>query len=270
MKSIKNIIAVASGKGGVGKSTVSANLAAALASQGAQVGLLDADIYGPNQPQMFGIQGQPESLGEHRVKPMEAHGVKLMSIGLLISGADTPMVWRGPMASMALQQMLNETEWEELDYLIIDLPPGTGDIQLTLAQKIPVTAALIVTTPQDIALLDVRKAIRMFEKVQVPVVGVVENMSFYHCSQCQHEDKIFGEGGAAHIEQEFNLPVLGTLPLVRDIREQADQGMPIVLAKPDSTAAKAFYAISHAFKARLEHLLKSAKSKFPKIVIEKK
>src|SRR5687767_11150006 len=212
---IKNIIAVASGKGGVGKSTTAVNLALAMAAEGASVGILDADIYGPSQPMMLGISGRPESKDGKSLEPMEAHGLQAISIGFLID-SDTPMVWRGPMVTQALEQLLKDTRWRDLDYLIVDLPPGTGDIQLTLSQKVPVTGAVIVTTPQDIALMDARKGLKMFEKVGVPIVGVVENMSIHVCSNCGHAEHIFGEGGAAKMCRDYGVPFLGSLPL--DIR----------------------------------------------------
>jgi ATP-binding protein involved in chromosome partitioning len=226
---IKNIIAVASGKGGVGKSTTAVNLALALASEGAQVGVLDADIYGPSQPMMLGIAGRPESDDGKTINPMEAYGLQAMSIGFLID-ADTPMVWRGPMVTQALEQLLKDTNWRQLDYLVVDMPPGTGDIQLTLAQKVPVTGAVIVTTPQDIALIDARKGLKMFEKVGVPIIGIVENMSIHICSKCGHAEHIFGEGGAERMCQEYKVPFLGALPLDIHIREQADSGRPSVVA----------------------------------------
>src|SRR3982751_1417012 len=239
---IKNIIAVASGKGGVGKSTTAVNLALALSAEGASVGMLDADIYGPSQPMMLGIAGRPESKDGKRIEPMEGHGLQASSIGFLID-VDTPMVWRGPMVTQALEQLLKETNWRELDYLVVDLPPGTGDIQLTLAQKVPVTGAVIVTTPQDIALMDAKKGLKMFEKVGVPIVGIVENMSIHVCSNCGHAEHIFGEGGAARMCRDYNVPFLGSLPLDIRIREQADSGRPSVIADPDGAAATAYKAI---------------------------
>src|SRR5207249_1906171 len=229
---IKNIIAVASGKGGVGKSTTAVNLALALAAEGAQVGVLDADIYGPSQPTMLGIAGRPESRDGKTLEPLEAYGLQAMSIGCLID-VDTPMVWRGPMVTQALQQLLTQTNWRDLDYLIIDMPPGTGDIQLTLSQKVPVTGAVIVTTPQDIALLDARKGLKMFEKVGIPILGIVENMSTHICSNCGHEEHIFGQGGAERMCKEYGVELLGSLPLDIAIREQADSGKPTVVADPE-------------------------------------
>ncbi|OGV72439.1 MAG: ATP-binding protein, partial [Methylophilales bacterium RIFCSPHIGHO2_02_FULL_57_10] len=226
---VKNIIAVASGKGGVGKSTTAVNLALALAAEGASVGILDADIYGPSQPLMLGINARPESTDGKSMEPLEAYGVQAMSIGFLID-MDTPMVWRGPMVTGALEQLLRETNWRALDYLVIDLPPGTGDIQLTLSQKVPVTGAIIVTTPQDIALLDARKGLKMFEKVGVPIVGLVENMSTHICSKCGHEEHIFGAGGGAQMCKDYDVELLGSLPLDIKIRENSDNGMPIVAA----------------------------------------
>lgn len=263
---IKNIIAVASGKGGVGKSTTTVNLALALSLEGARVGILDADIYGPNQPQMLGAKEKPESKDGKTLQPVIAHGIQSMSIGYLID-IDTPMVWRGPMATGALQQLLNDTQWDNLDYLLIDLPPGTGDIQLTLSQKIPLTGAIIVTTPQDIALLDARKAIAMFQKVNVPVLGIVENMSVHVCSQCGHAEHIFGAEGGEKIAKQYNVDFLGSLPLDIKIREQVDNGKPTVVAEPESNIAKIYRDIAQKVITKLEQVKKSA-SKFPKIVIE--
>ena len=233
---VKNIIAIASGKGGVGKSTTAVNLALALAAEGANVGVLDADIYGPSQPMMLGLAGRPESRDGKTLEPLEAYGLQAMSIGFLID-ADTPMVWRGPMVTQALEQLLKDTNWRDLDYLIVDMPPGTGDIQLTLAQKVPVTGAVIVTTPQDIALIDARKGLKMFEKVGVPIVGIVENMSMHVCSKCGHAEPIFGEGGAAKMCDDYKVPFLGGLPLDIHIREQTDAGRPTVIADPDGKIA---------------------------------
>ena len=240
IEGVKNVIAIASGKGGVGKSTVSANIALALAAEGAAVGVLDADIYGPSQPHMMGIVGkQPVSTDGKTMLPLEAHGLQIMSIGALVD-ADQPMVWRGPMVTSALQQLANQTSWKDLDYLIVDMPPGTGDIQLTLAQQIPTSGSVIVTTPQNIATLDARKGLAMFRKVSIPVLGVVENMSTHVCSACGHEDAIFGSGGAEKITQDFDVRLLGQLPLDARIREQTDSGTPTVVAEPDSPHARSF------------------------------
>ncbi len=239
LSNVRNIIAVGSGKGGVGKSTTAVNLALALAADGARVGVLDADVYGPSVPMMLGLSGRPDSPDGKTIEPMRAHGLEAMSIGLLVD-QDTPMIWRGPMATSALTQLLTETRWGDLDYLIVDLPPGTGDIQLTLAQKIPVAGAVIVTTPQDVATLDARKALKMFEKVNVPVLGVVENMAVHVCSNCGHSEHIFGEGGGAGIAAQYDVPLLGSLPLEVAIRRSGDQGRPLVLAEPESPAAQAY------------------------------
>lgn len=238
---IRNVIAVASGKGGVGKSTTAVNLAMALTRLGARVGVLDADIYGPSVPAMLGLSGRPESTEDKKIVPMRAFGVDTMSIGYLIE-EDSAMIWRGPMATQALTQLFNDTLWDDLDYLLIDLPPGTGDIQLTLSQKIPVAGAVIVTTPQDIATLDARKALKMFEKVEVPVLGLIENMAVHTCSHCGHHEHLFGQGGAQRMAEQYGVPVLGSLPLQIDIREQGDAGTPIVVAQPDQAAAKAYLA----------------------------
>ena len=247
---VKNIIAVASGKGGVGKSTVAANLALALVAEGAQVGVLDADIYGPSQPLMLGITGRPESPDGKTIIPMIHHGLQVMSIGFLVE-EDTPMVWRGPMVTQALAQLLNSTRWHDIDYLVVDMPPGTGDIQLTLTQRVPVAGAVIVTTPQDIALLDARKGLRAFEKVQVPVLGIIENMATHVCSHCGHEEHIFGEGGGARMASEYGVPLLGSLPLDVRIREQADSGNPTVAAAPHSDLALRYRDIARNAAARL-------------------
>ncbi len=236
---VRNVIAVGSGKGGVGKSTTAVNLALALAAEGARVGLLDADVYGPSIPAMLGLSGRPDSPDNKSIEPMRAFGVEAMSIGLLVD-QDTPMIWRGPMATSALMQLFNDTLWGDLDYLLIDLPPGTGDIQLTLAQKIPVAGAVIVTTPQDIATLDAKKALKMFEKVEVPVLGIVENMAVHTCSNCGHIEHLFGEGGGERMAAQYGVPLLGSLPLQIDIREQGDAGSPITVAQPESTAAQAY------------------------------
>ena len=265
---VKNIIAVASGKGGVGKSTTAVNLALALAQEGATVGILDADIYGPSQPQMLGINDRPESVDGKSMEPLERHGIQAMSIGFLVD-IDTPMVWRGPMVTGALEQLLRETRWRDLDYLVIDLPPGTGDIQLTLSQKIPVTGAVIVTTPQDIALLDARKGLKMFEKVGIPILGIVENMSTHICSNCGHEEHVFGAGGAERMCQDYNVDLLGALPLDIRIREQTDGGTPTVVAEPESQIAATYRQIGRKVAYKLSMLGLDHSSKFPNIVIQK-
>jgi ATP-binding protein involved in chromosome partitioning len=267
LPNVKNVIAVASGKGGVGKSTTSVNLALALAAEGATVGLLDADIYGPSQPQMLGISGRPDSSDGKSIEPMEAHGIQAMSIGFLVD-TDTPMVWRGPMVTGALEQLLRDTKWRDLDYLVIDLPPGTGDIQLTLAQKIPVTGAVIVTTPQDIALLDARKGLKMFEKVGIPILGIVENMSTHICSNCGHEEHIFGAGGGALMSKDYNVDLLGSLPLDISIRTQADSGTPTVVANPDSAIANTYKEIARKTASKIAIASLDHSSKFPNIVIQ--
>ena len=264
---VKNIIAVASGKGGVGKSTTAANLALALASEGANVGVLDADIYGPSQPMMLGITGRPESKDGKTLEPLEAYGLQAMSIGFLID-PDTPMVWRGPMVTQALEQLLKDTNWRDLDYLIVDMPPGTGDIQLTLCQKVPVTGAVIVTTPQDIALLDARKGLKMFEKVGVPIVGIVENMSIHVCSNCGYTEPIFGEGGAERMCAEYDVPFLGGLPLDIHIREQADSGRPTVVADPDGRVAEIYREIARKTAVFVARKAEDFTAKFPSIVIQ--
>ena len=264
---VKNIIAIASGKGGVGKSTTAVNLALALTQEGYRAGILDADIYGPSVPLMLGIQARPEVTEAKKMKPLIAHGIQSMSIGYLVDER-TAMVWRGPMVSGALQQLLNDTLWDNLDYLIIDLPPGTGDIQLTLAQKIPVTAAVIVTTPQDLALLDARRACEMFKKVKVPVLGVIENMSVHICSQCGHAEPIFGTGGGQHLAEQYGIPLLGSLPLDLSIREQTDGGMPTVAAAPESENAKLYRHAARQIVAKLSLQPVSDSSKFPTIVIK--
>jgi ATP-binding protein involved in chromosome partitioning len=265
---VKNIVAVASGKGGVGKSTTAANLALAWAAQGAKVGLLDADIYGPSQPLMMGLAGQhPVSEDGKAMTPLRAHGVAVMSIGFLID-AEQPMVWRGPMVTQALTQLLGDTRWGELDYLVVDMPPGTGDIQLTLAQRVPVSGAVIVTTPQDIALLDARKGLKMFEKVEVRVLGVVENMSVHICSNCGHVEHIFGSGGGASMAQQYGVQLLGELPLDIRIREDADGGSPTVIAEPGSERARAYMRMARRTAARLSTLNKDYSRMFPKITVE--
>lgn len=267
LENVKNIIAVASGKGGVGKSTTSVNLALALAAEGARVGILDADIYGPSQPRMLGTTKRPESEDGKSIEPIESYGVQSMSIGFLID-EEEPMIWRGPMVTQALQQMLGDTNWKELDYLVIDLPPGTGDIQLTLSQKVPVSGAVIVTTPQDISLLDARKAFKMFEKVNVPVLGVIENMSTHICSQCGHEEHIFGSGGGARMAEQYDLNLLGSLPLDIKIREDADSGQPSVVTNPDGDIAMAYRQIARRVAARLAMQGKDYSGAFPNIVIK--
>jgi ATP-binding protein involved in chromosome partitioning len=265
---IKNIVAVASGKGGVGKSTVAANLALAWAAQGARVGMLDADIYGPSQPLMLGLEGQrPTSPDGKHLKPLESCGVMAMSIGFLVD-AEQPMVWRGPMVTQALTQLLSETHWGTLDYLVVDMPPGTGDIQLTLAQRVPVAGAVIVTTPQDIALADARKGLKMFEKVSVPVLGIVENMSVHICSNCGHTEHIFGAGGGAQMAEQYGVQLLGELPLDVHIREEADSGRPTVVAAPDSLRARAYFEMARRTAGALAIRARDRSSVFPKIVIE--
>lgn len=247
---VRNVIAVGSGKGGVGKSTTAVNLALALQAEGAKVGILDADVYGPSIPTMLGLSGKPESPDNKSIEPMRAFGVETMSIGFLVD-ADTPMIWRGPMATSALTQLFNDTRWSDLDYLLIDLPPGTGDIQLTLAQKIPVAGAVIVTTPQDIATLDAKKALAMFQKVNVHVLGIVENMAVHVCSNCGHEEHLFGEGGGERMAAQYGVPLLGSLPLDIAIREQGDAGQPVVVAAPDSAVAQAYRQVARAMAAEL-------------------
>jgi len=267
LPNVKNIIVVASGKGGVGKSTVSANLALALQAEGAKVGVLDADIYGPSQPRMLGVSGKPESPDGKVIIPMQAHGLSVMSIGFLVE-EDTPMIWRGPMVTQAMMQLLTDTRWEQLDYLIVDLPPGTGDIQLTLSQKVPVAGAVIVTTPQDIALLDARKALKMFEKVEVPVLGIVENMATHVCSNCGHEEHIFGEGGGARMAQQYGVPYLGSLPLDIRIREQSDGGTPTVVAMPESDLAARYREIGRNAAGRLSRQPRNKSLGLGKIVVQ--
>jgi ATP-binding protein involved in chromosome partitioning len=267
LPAVKNIIAVASGKGGVGKSTTAVNLALALAAEGAKVAILDADIYGPSQPQMLGITARPESVDGKTLEPMEAYGLQAMSVGFLID-VETPMVWRGPMVTQALQQLLGDTNWKEVDYLVVDLPPGTGDIQLTLAQQVPVTGAVIVTTPQDIALLDARKGLKMFEKVGIPILGIVENMSIHICSKCGHEEHIFGSGGAERMSRDYEVEVLGALPLDIRIREETDSGKPTVVAEPDSRIAEIYRAIARRVAVKIAEKAKDMSAKFPSIVIQ--
>lgn len=265
LESISNIIAVGSGKGGVGKSTTAVNLALALQKQGARVGLLDADIYGPSIPTMLGIKGQPDVEGK-KIIPKQAHGLKVMSIGFLVED-DTPMIWRGPMVTSALQQLLNDTLWGALDYLIVDLPPGTGDIQLTLAQKVPTAGAIIVTTPQDIALLDARKAVHMFRKVDVPVLGVVENMSTHICTACGHEEAIFGHGGGERMAEGFELPLLGQLPLAMDIRTSLDEGNPSVAKDPESASARSYTKLALRTAGALAMMPRSMTFQMPEILV---
>ena len=267
LPNVKNIIAVSSGKGGVGKSTTAVNLALALAAEGATVGILDADIYGPSQPMMLGITGRPESIAENTIEPMEGHGLQASSIGFLID-PDNPMVWRGPMVTSALEQLLRQTNWRDLDYLVVDMPPGTGDIQLTLSQKVPVTGAVIVTTPQDIALLDARKGLKMFEKVGIPILGIVENMSIYVCPNCNHQEHIFGEGGGQKMCDEYNTTFLGSLPLNLSIREQADAGRPTVVADPDGAISGIYKAIARKIAIQVAEMSKDMTSKFPSIVVQ--
>ena len=267
LEGIKNVIAVASGKGGVGKSTTAVNLALALQKEGARVGVLDADIYGPSIPRMLGIDGKPESTDGKSLEPMGGHGLQAMSIGFMID-EETPMIWRGPMVTQALEQLLRDTRWKSLDYLVIDLPPGTGDVQLTLAQKVPVSGAIIVTTPQDIALLDARKGLKMFEKVEVPVLGVVENMSIHICSECGHAEHIFGQGGGEKMCDQYNVDFLGSLPLDISIRVNADGGHPSVADDPDSKASEIYRDIARRTAAKLSLKAKDYTAKFPNIVIQ--
>ena len=261
---VKNIIAVASGKGGVGKSTTAANLALALAAEGARVGVLDADIYGPSQPMMLGVSGKPESHDGKTMEPLENHGVQCMSIGLLVD-ADQAMIWRGPMATQALEQLLRQTNWKDLDYLIVDMPPGTGDIQLTLSQRVPLTGAVIVTTPQDIALLDARKGIKMFEKVGVPILGIVENMAVHVCEKCGHVEHIFGADGGKRMAAEYGMDYLGALPLNMGIRMQADSGTPTVVAEPDGEIAGLYKGVARQVAIKIAAKARDFSSKFPSI-----
>ncbi|MEJ2344316.1 MAG: iron-sulfur cluster carrier protein ApbC [Gammaproteobacteria bacterium] len=267
IEGVKNIIAIASGKGGVGKSTTAVNLALALSAEGANVGILDADIYGPSQPRMLGVSGKPESADGKSLEPMVSYHLQAMSIGFLID-EDTPMIWRGPMVTQALEQLLKDTNWKNLDYLIVDMPPGTGDTQLTLAQKVPVSGAIIVTTPQDIALLDAKKGFKMFEKVEVPVLGIVENMSIHICSNCGHEEHIFGEGGGQRMSEEYDVDFLGALPLDLRIREETDSGKPTVVAEPDSRISEIYREIARRAAAKLSLQAKNYAAKFPQIVIQ--
>ncbi|QFZ87305.1 iron-sulfur cluster carrier protein ApbC [Variovorax paradoxus] len=268
MPNVRNIVAVASGKGGVGKSTTAANLALALAAEGATVGLLDADIYGPSQPMMMGLDGRPESIDGKNMEPKERHGVQVMSIGFLVD-ADQAMIWRGPMATQALEQLLRQTNWKDLDYLIVDMPPGTGDIQLTLSQRVPMTGAVIVTTPQDIALLDARKGIKMFEKVGVPILGIVENMAVHICSNCGHTEHIFGADGGKKMAAEYQMEYLGALPLDINIRLQADSGAPTVVSDPDGEVAALYKAVARRVAVGIAEKAKDFSAKFPTISISK-
>jgi ATP-binding protein involved in chromosome partitioning len=265
---VKNIVAVASGKGGVGKSTTAVNLALALAAEGASVGILDADIYGPSQPMMMGIDGRPESSDGKTMQPMRNHGVEVMSIGFLID-ADNPMIWRGPMVTQALEQLLRQTDWSDLDYLIVDMPPGTGDIALTLSQKVPLTGAVIVTTPQDIALLDAKKGLKMFEKVGVPILGLVENMAVYVCPNCGHTEHIFGADGGRKMAAAYGVDYLGALPLNLSIREQADSGRPTVVAEPEGEIAGLYKAMARRVAVKIAQRAKDFSSKFPTITVSK-
>jgi ATP-binding protein involved in chromosome partitioning len=265
---VKNVVAVASGKGGVGKSTTAVNLALALAAEGASVGILDADIYGPSQPMMMGIEGRPESVDGQTMEPLENYGVQVMSIGFLVD-ADNPMIWRGPMATQALEQLLRQTNWRELDYLIVDMPPGTGDIQLTLSQRVPLTGAVIVTTPQDIALLDARKGLKMFEKVGVPILGIVENMAVYCCPNCGHVEHIFGAEGGKRMAAEYAVDYLGALPLNLSIREQTDSGRPTVVSDPDGEIAEIYKTVARQVAVKIAQKAKDFSAKFPSITISK-
>ncbi len=268
MPKVKNIVAVASGKGGVGKSTTAVNLALALAAEGAAVGILDADIYGPSQPMMMGIEGRPESADGQTMEPMENYGVQVMSIGFLVD-ADNPMIWRGPMVTQALEQLLRQTNWGDLDYLIVDMPPGTGDIQLTLSQKVPLTGAIIVTTPQDIALLDAKKGLKMFEKVGVPILGIVENMAVHVCTNCGHVEHIFGADGGKKMAEQYGVDYLGALPLNVSIREQADAGRPSVVSDPDGEIASIYKTVARQVAVKIAAKAKDFSAKFPTISISK-
>ncbi len=266
LPNVKNIIAVSSGKGGVGKSTTAVNLALALAAEGAQVGILDADIYGPSQPTMLGVRGRPETIVENTLEPLKGHGLQVMSIGFLID-EDNPMVWRGPMATSAMEQLLQQTNWQNLDYLIVDMPPGTGDIQLTLSQKVPVTGAIVVTTPQDIALIDAKKGLKMFEKVGIPILGIVENMSIYVCPNCNHQEHIFGQGGGQKMCEQYGVNFLGSLPLNLSIRQDADSGKPTVAADPEGAISAIYKTIARKIAIQVADMSKDMTSKFPSIVV---
>ena len=268
MPNVKNIIAVASGKGGVGKSTTAVNLALALAAEGATVGVLDADIYGPSQPMMLGISGRPESLDGQTMEPMQGHGLQVASIGFLVD-PDQAMIWRGPMATQALDQLLRQTNWRDVDYLIVDMPPGTGDIQLTLSQRVPITGAVIVTTPQDIALLDAKKGLSMFEKVGVPILGLVENMAVHVCTNCGHVEHIFGADGGKKMAEQYKLDYLGALPLAIGIREQADSGRPTVVADPDGEIAGIYKTVARQVAVKIAEKSRDFSSKFPTIKVSK-
>lgn len=267
LPNVRNVIAIASGKGGVGKSTTTTNLALALASEGARVGVLDADIYGPSQQVMLGLEGRPESADGKTITPMESYGVQAMSIGALVD-VDQPMVWRGPMVSQALEQLLRDTMWSNLDYLLIDLPPGTGDIQLTLSQKVPLTGVVIVTTPQDIALIDAKKALKMFEKVHVPILGIIENMSVHVCSKCGHSEHIFGQGGGDEMSRDYQVDVLGALPLDIKIREALDAGKPTLISDPDSPSSITYRDIARSVGLKLAKRKRDYSQTFPKIKVE--
>ena len=266
LPNVKNIIAVSSGKGGVGKSTTAVNLALALAAEGAQVGILDADIYGPSQPTMLGVRGRPETIVENTLEPLKGHGLQVMSIGFLID-EDNPMVWRGPMATSAMEQLLQQTNWQNLDYLIVDMPPGTGDIQLTLSQKVPVTGAIVVTTPQDIALIDAKQGLKMFEKVGIPILGIVENMSIYVCPNCNHQEHIFGQGGGQKMCEQYGVNFLGSLPLNLSIRQDADSGKPTVAADPEGAISALYKTIARKIAIQVADMSKDMTSKFPSIVV---
>ena len=267
LRNIRNTIAVASGKGGVGKSTTATNLALALHAEGAKVGVLDADIYGPSQPRMLGCHEKPDSPDGKTIDPNRSYGIQSMSIGYLVD-EETPMIWRGPMVTSALEQLLNETKWRDVDYLVVDLPPGTGDIQLTLAQRVPVTGAIIVTTPQDIALIDARKGLKMFEKVGIPILGIVENMSLYICPKCGHEERIFGAGGGERMGKDYDVELLGALPLDTSIREQADSGKPTMVSDPDGRVAAIYKQIARRVAVKIAEKAQDHSAAFPKIVIQ--